>query len=56
MRYLDRKIAIMQMYKRESLAHPFPRSAENIKALATFRGATGGFMYAEAFCLIKEVF
>ena len=35
--------------------HPFPRSAENLKALATFRGATAGVRYAEAFMILKEI-
>jgi len=53
--YLDSKIAIMEIYKGEMAAHPFPRSKENIKALATFRGATGGVKYAEAFMTVKEM-
>lgn len=36
-------------------AHPFPRSIENLKALATFRGATAGVEYAEAFMVLKEI-
>lgn len=54
-KYLDSKIAIMETYKGEMAAHPFPRSKENIKALATYRGATGGVKYAEAFMVVKEV-
>jgi LmbE family N-acetylglucosaminyl deacetylase len=53
--YLAKKIKIMKIYESEINAHPFPRSEENIKALATFRGAMTGAEYAEAFMLIKEV-
>ena len=53
--YLDCKMTIMDIYKGEMAAHPFPRSKENIKALATFRGATGGVKYAEAFTVMKEM-
>jgi len=33
----------------------FPRSVENIKALAMMRGVTAGVKYAEAFKLMKEI-
>jgi len=52
---IERKISVMQLYDGETRKHPFPRSLENIKALATFRGATAGVDFAEAFVLIKEV-
>lgn len=53
-KYLDKKISIMVLYKGETAQHPFPRSIDNIKALATFRGATTGVNYAEAFMILKE--
>ena len=31
------------------------RSEKNIRALATFRGSTCGFEYAESFILLKEI-
>ncbi len=52
---IDKKINIMNTYKSEINKHPFPRSKKNIKALATFRGATCGFNYAESFVLLKEI-
>lgn len=52
---LERKIAIMKIYKGEYAAHPFPRSAANVKALAMHRGATAGCRYAEAFMTVKEI-
>ncbi len=54
-KYLDKKIFIMKIYNGELGEHPFPRSIENIKALATFRGATAGVKYAEAFMTLKEI-
>jgi len=53
--YLEKKIEIMKIYKTEIGAHPFPRSSENIKALALYRGAQCNCKYAEAFMLLKEV-
>lgn len=53
--YLEKKLSIIELYGGETQDHPFPRSCENIRALATFRGATAGFNFAEAFMLIKEV-
>lgn len=53
--FLAEKIEIMKIYKGESDSFPFPRSTENIKALAQHRGATSGFKAAEAFILLKEI-
>jgi LmbE family N-acetylglucosaminyl deacetylase len=53
--YMDKKIKAMEIYEGEMGIHPFPRSERNIKALATYRGATVGCDYAESFVLIKEV-
>lgn len=53
--FLDKKIQIMKIYKSELDIHPFPRSIENIKALATYRGASCGVKYAEAFHLVKFI-
>ena len=53
--YINEKIEAMKMYEGEMGSHPFPRSERNIKALATYRGATAGCEYAESFVLIKEV-
>ncbi|WP_076789671.1 PIG-L deacetylase family protein [Chlorobium sp. KB01] len=54
--YIDRKIEIMKKYESELQDTPLPRSIENIRALARFRGATVSVQYAEAFMLIREVF
>jgi LmbE family N-acetylglucosaminyl deacetylase len=53
--YLEKKIEIMRIYKTEIGEHPFPRSPENIKALALYRGSQCNCKYAEAFMLLKEV-
>lgn len=54
--YISKKIEIINIYESEIGKHPFPRSEKNMKALATFRGATAGVDYAEAFMIIKEIF
>jgi LmbE family N-acetylglucosaminyl deacetylase len=53
--FINEKINILQIYASELGEHPFPRSNENILALSTFRGATVGVKYAEAFQLIKYI-
>jgi N-acetylglucosamine malate deacetylase 1 len=53
--FIDRKIEIMNHYKNEIGLYPFPRSERNIRALATFRGATTGCEYAESFMILKEI-
>lgn len=51
---MEEKIELMRIYKSELGEHPFPRSERNIKALATYRGATCGVEYAEAFQILKS--
>ncbi len=53
--FLNKKLEIMEIYESEVSEHPFPRSLRNITALATFRGASVGVEYAEAFQLIKFI-
>lgn len=52
---MEEKLELMNIYKSEMGEHPFPRSNRNIRALATFRGASVGVEYAEAFQLIKSL-
>ena len=52
--YIEKKIEIMKMYAGEMGEHPFPRSASNIRALATMRGARSGKQSAEAFLILQE--
>ncbi len=54
--YLDRKIEIMREYRDEMREHPFPRSEQSIRSLATLRGATANVEYAEGFMLLREIF
>jgi N-acetylglucosamine malate deacetylase 1 len=53
--FLEEKIKIMKMYRGEMGTFPFPRSEENIRALARNRGTVAGAEAAEAFVLLKEV-
>ncbi len=52
---LDAKIENLKIFESELGEHPFPRSAANIKALATMRGAQAGCVYAEAFMNLKTI-
>ena len=53
--HIEKKIEIMKIYESELGEHPFPRSIENINALASFRGASCGVKFAEAFQLLKYI-
>lgn len=53
--HMDKKLEIMRIFESEIAEHPFPRSIDNIKALAHYRGASVGVKYAEAFQLIKYI-
>lgn len=54
-KFMKEKIELMSIYESEIGEHPFPRSFKNIWALATFRGASVGVDYAEAFQLVKSI-
>lgn len=45
----------MKVFESEIGEHPFPRSERNMKALATYRGATSNCEYAESFMLLKTI-
>lgn len=51
---IDKKLEIMQLYPKEVMAEPYPRSLSSIKAQARVRGSRAGVMYAEAFMLLFE--
>jgi LmbE family N-acetylglucosaminyl deacetylase len=53
--FIQKKEEIFSLFKSEIGQHPFPRSIENLYALATVRGATAGVKYAEGFMNIKTV-
>ncbi len=52
--FIDDKLRVIDIYKSELGEFPFPRSHQAIRALASVRGATSGFMAAEAFQLLRE--
>ncbi|QAA31667.1 PIG-L deacetylase family protein [Clostridium manihotivorum] len=54
--FIDKKLEIMSIFKSEVQKPPLPRSLDNIKALARYRGASCGVEYAEAFMLVRERF
>lgn len=53
--FFEKKIDIMKIFESEMALHPFPRSEKNLRALATYRGATAACEYAESFMLLKEL-
>jgi len=53
--HFARKLEIMRIYQSEMGEHPFPRSAVNLEAWATMRGASVGVQYAEAFMLLRDL-
>jgi len=52
---VEAKVEGMKCYRSESTVFPHPRSAEALRALATFRGSNVGMEKAEAFMLLREV-
>jgi len=52
--YLERKLEILNVYRSELGEFPFPRSLRAIRALAEWRGASAGYLAAEAFELLRE--
>ena len=53
--YVDRQVEILRLYEGEIGAHPFPRSEDGVRALATVRGAAVAADAAEAFVLLREL-
>lgn len=54
-KFFKKKIQISKIYKSEFHPHPFPRSEKGLEALATLRGSSSNFKYAEAFMILKEI-
>jgi LmbE family N-acetylglucosaminyl deacetylase len=54
-RFLDRKLAAMQMYESEVRRFPHPRSPETLRALAQRWGSFVGLESAEAFEMLREI-
>jgi len=53
--FLAMKLDLLGIYASELADHPFPRSIQGVKALATVRGAASGVKSAEAFQLLKQI-
>lgn len=54
---VDKKIESLSKYRGVMRDYPHPRSEENLKSLATYRGSQSGLMYAEAFeSVFRRVF
>ena len=53
--FLDVKIDIMKLYQGEMAPHPFPRSEQSLRALATLRGVVAGCHAAESFMTLREI-
>lgn len=54
--YIDKKLEILELYDSEIQEPPFPRSIENVRALARYRGSSVNKLYAEAFMMIKYIY
>lgn len=52
---LEGKIEAMKIYDTEIEDVPFPRSIDNIRALASVRGGCCTRKYVEAFCIVKQI-
>lgn len=53
--YINKKIEIMNIYKSEIQPEYYPRSIDNIQALAKYRGGMVSINYAEAFKMLKGI-
>lgn len=54
--YIENKIEILKLYDSEIGEPPFPRSIDNIRALARYRGSSVSTQFAEAFMLVREIY
>lgn len=52
---LNIKLEALKSYNSEIKEYPHSRSFKNVEALATYRGATVGVEYAEAFKLLRSI-
>ena len=51
---LELKVKLLSIYKSELSQHPFPRSLESVRSLATLRGAQMGVQAAEGFSILRQ--
>lgn len=54
--FINEKIKILQLYENEIQLPPFPRSIDNIKSLARYRGSIVNKQFAEAFMLVRYIY
>lgn len=52
---VNTKIKLLSRYESEIRNFPFPRSAEGVRTLASFRGMQSGVKYAEAFKVVRHI-
>ena len=52
---MQKKLDTIKIYHQEIREHPFPRSLDNVKALALSRGAVAGVQYAESFLMVRGI-
>lgn len=52
---MEDKLRLLKIYDTELGEPPFPRSLEQVRALATCRGVVAGTRYAEAFMILREI-
>mgnify|MGYP001188464319 CR=1 FL=1 len=55
-KFINKKIELLKIYKREMRPYPNSRSLEGIKVLAKYRGSQIGVKYAEAFYLLRKLY
>ena len=53
--HIGKKLQALAIFASEMGAHPFPRSPDAVRALATLRGSESGVAAAEAFVVLKQV-
>ena len=51
----DIKLKALECYQSEMREWPHPRSNENVRNLAKYRGSSVGYRFAEAFILLRKV-
>ena len=54
-KFMNKKINLANIYESELKKHPFPRSSEAIKSLATLRGSFSNHKFAESFMILKQI-
>lgn len=53
--HVEKKLEALAVFASEMGTHPFPRSPDSVRALATLRGSEAGVAAAEAFMIVKQI-